>query len=305
MSEVAQGPAADCAICPREMTWPLRYLSLTGLHWPAQSDFSKPPVLMIHGWLDNALSFARLAPLLAQDRDVYAFDLAGHGQSGHRPPGQGYALTDYIADLAELVETYFGGDNDCSQPDLVGHSLGGIVALFYAAAFPERAEKLVMIDSLGPLTRPPSEVIPQLRKAIKKRLAGSGKPVVYGSIEQAARAREGGMMPLSHEAAVTLVPRNLREMPGGYGWSTDAGLRHPSMVMMDEAQVIGCLQQVRTPTRLIRAEQGLLASRPELQARADAIAGLDIVSLPGGHHCHLDGDVGPVASAVRDFIDVC
>jgi pimeloyl-ACP methyl ester carboxylesterase len=260
---------------------------------------------MVHGWLDNALSFARVAPLLAQDRDVYAIDLAGHGQSGHRQPGQGYALTDYIADLAELVETYFRSNDDSSQPDLVGHSLGGIVALFYAAAFPERTGRLVLIDSLGPLTRSPSEVVPQLRKAIKKRLAGSGSPVVYNSIEQAAKARESGMMPLSHEAAMTIVPRNLRKVPGGYGWSTDAGLRHPSMMMMDEAQVAGCLQQIRTPTRFIRAEQGLFAGRPELDARKDSVAGLEIVSLPGGHHCHLDGDVGPVASAVRDFIDVC
>lgn len=305
MNEVAQGSASDCETRPREMIWPLRHLALAGLHWRAKSHSSKPPVLMIHGWLDNALSFARLAPVLARDRDVYAIDLAGHGHSGQRPPGQGYALTDYIADLAELVEAYFRGNDDFSQPDLVGHSLGGIIALVYAAAFPERAGRLVMIDSLGPLTRSPSEVIPQLRKAITKRMAGSGSPVVYGSIEQAAKAREGGMIPLSHEAAMALVPRNLRKVAGGYGWSTDAGLRHPSMMMMDEVQVAGCLQQVRTPTRCIRAEQGLLASRPELIARADLIAGLDIVSLPGGHHCHLDGDVGPVASAVRDFIDVC
>jgi pimeloyl-ACP methyl ester carboxylesterase len=291
------------------MTWPLRHLSLAGLHWPALSDSSmpgssKPPVLMVHGWLDNALSFARLAPALAEDRDVYAVDLAGHGQSGHRPAGQGYALSDYIADLAELVETYFHGDGVCGKPDMVGHSLGGIIALFYAAVFPERVGRLVMIDSLGPLSRPPSEVIPQMRKAIKKRLAGSGSPVVYSSIRQAAKAREGGMIPLSHEAALTLIPRNLREVPGGYGWSTDSSLRHPSMIMMDEAQVLGCLGQVSTPTRFVRAEQGLLASRPELNERADAIAGLDIVSVPGGHHCHLDGDIGPVASAVRDFIDV-
>jgi len=156
MNEVAQGAASQSEIRPREMTWPLRYLALTGLHWPVQFHSSKSPVLMIHGWLDNALSFARLAPLLAKDRDVYAIDLAGHGQSGHRPPGQGYALTDYIADLAELVETYFSPDSGYAQPNLVGHSLGGIIALFYVAAFPKRVERLVMIDSLGPLTRPPA-----------------------------------------------------------------------------------------------------------------------------------------------------
>jgi hypothetical protein len=113
------------------------------------------------------------------------------------------------------------------------------------------------------------------------------------------------MIPLSHEAALTLVPRNLREVTGVYGWSTDPQLRHPTMIMMDEAQVIGCLEQVRTPTRFVRAEQGLLASRPNLVLREQAIAGLDTVSVPGGHHCHLEGDVGPVATAVREFINVC
>lgn len=304
MNEVAQGPAPDCETLPQEMTWSLRHLSLAGLHWPAASSNSEPPVLMVHGWLDNALSFARLAPLLAVDRDVYAIDLAGHGKSGHRPPGQGYPLPDYIADLAELIETYFNRDDLSAGVDLVGHSLGGIVALFYAAAFPDSVRKLTVIDSLGPLTREPSEVISQMRKAIKKRLAGSGNPVVYTSVEQAAKAREGGMIPLSHKAAMTLIPRNLKQVTGGYGWTTDAQLRHPSMIMMDEAQVTGCFEQVRTPTRFIRADKGLLANRPELSARADAIKGLDLVSVPGGHHCHLEGDVGPVASAVREFINV-
>lgn len=307
MNEIAPGPAPDCEVLPREMTWPLRHLSLAGLHWPKSnsSETSRPPVLMIHGWLDNAMSFARLAPALAADRDVYAIDLPGHGQSGHRPAGQGYSLPDYIADLAELVETYFSGDDSSPRPDLVGHSLGGIIATFYAAAFPERVGRLVMIDSLGPLTRSPEEVIPQMRKAIKKRLTGSGASVVYATIEEAAKAREGGMIPLSPEAALTLIPRNLREVENGYRWSTDASLRHPSMMMMDERQVIAGLEQVRTPTRFIRAEGGLLASRPELDARAEAIPGLDIVSVPGGHHCHLDGETGPVATAVRDFIDAC
>jgi len=304
MNDLCQGPTSVCEICPQEMIWPLWHVSLSGLCWPAAIENQQPPVVLIHGWLDNALSFARLAPLLAEDRRVYAIDLAGHGKSGHRSPGQGYLLTDYIADLAELIETYFPGDQESGRVDLVGHSLGGIISLLYGAVFPEQVRRLVMIDSLGPLAREPSETVPQLRKAIKKRLAGSGKQAVYARIEDAARAREGGMIPLSHKAAMTLIPRNLKKVAGGYGWSTDPQLRHPSMLMMDEAQVIGCLERVETPTRFIEAEDGLFANRPELKLRADAIAGLDIKSLPGGHHCHLEGDVGPVASAVREFINV-
>ena len=48
------------------------------------------PVIALHGWLDNANSFARLAPKLKGLR-IIALDMAGHGHSGHRPPGAGYA----------------------------------------------------------------------------------------------------------------------------------------------------------------------------------------------------------------------
>ncbi|WP_227538019.1 alpha/beta fold hydrolase [Marinobacter vulgaris] len=280
----------------------MNHITLAGLHWPAASTPTDCPVLMIHGWLDNALSFARLAPELGGHRHVYALDMAGHGHSGHRPPGQGYQLMDYVADLAELVEIHFRGAPE-GRVDLVGHSLGGIVSVLFAAAFPERVRRLVMIDSLGPISREPEEVIGQMRKAITKRMTGSGKPVVYPDVAAAARAREGGMIPLSPPAARMLVARSMKQSGEGFVWRTDPRLRHPSMIMMDEAQVTACLKKVVTPTRFLRAEKGLLASRPELGSRTNAIAELDLITVSGGHHCHLEGDIGPVVDAVRGFLD--
>lgn len=293
-------PAAN--VLPRETDWPLKHITLAGLHWPATETTETRPVLMLHGWLDNALSFARLAPELNRHRDVYAIDMAGHGHSGHRPPGQGYLLMDYVADLAELIELEFSAGSD-SQVDLVGHSLGGIVSVLYAAAFPERVRRLVMIDSLGPISREPGEVVPQLRKAIEKRMTGSGKHVVYPDLESAAKARQKGMIPLSAEAAAILTSRSMKHTGEGFVWRTDPRLRHPSMIMMDELQVRACLEKVVTPTRFLKADRGLLVSRPELASRTNAIANLDLVSVPGGHHCHLDGDIDPVIDAVKGFLD--
>lgn len=302
MNNTALDTAPDASVRHREAEWPLKHITLAGLHWPAASTANNCPVLMIHGWLDNALSFARLAPELTGRRDVYALDMAGHGHSGHRPPGQGYLLMDYVADLAELVGTYFRTDRH-AQVDLVGHSLGGIVGVLYAAAFPERVRRLVMIDSLGPISRPPEEVVGQMRKAIEKRMTGSGKHVVYPDLKAAAKARQGGMIPLSEEAASMLIERSMKQQGDGFVWRTDPRLRHPSMIMMDELQVEACLGKVVTPTRFLKAEKGLLASRPELASRTNAIADLDLVSVAGGHHCHLDGDIGPVVDAVRGFLD--
>lgn len=304
MNDIAMSPKAiESAAAFRESEWPLKSLCLSGLTWPTHSTSGpRTPVLMLHGWLDNSLTFIKLAPALTARSDVSAIDMAGHGQSGHRPEGQSYLLMDYVADLAELVETHFC-ESDTSRVDLVGHSLGGIVCSLYAAAFPEKVRKLVMIDSLGALSRPVHETIPQLRRAIRKRLSGSSRQTVYPDIETAAKAREGGLSPLSPEAALTLTPRNMKPHQGGYVWRTDPRLRHPTPLMMNEDQVVASLKAIATPTLFVRAEKGLLAARGELDARGQAIENLEIARVPGGHHCHLDGDTGPVAAAIKHFLE--
>jgi len=291
-------PQAGC----HEMHWPLANITLAGLTWPsADKEASRTPAILLHGWLDNAMSFARLAPLLAEKTTVHAVDMAGHGHSGHRPPGYSYWLMDYVGDLSELVERHFP-ESERYPLDLVGHSLGGIVCALYAAAFPERVRRLVMIDSLGALSRPARETIPQLRRALQKRRAGSAAPAVYPDVQSAARIREGGLSPLSPEAARTLVPRNMRAEPGGFIWRTDARLRHPTPLMMTEEQVRASLAAIQTPTLFVRAEEGLLVSRTGLDSRADLVPNLETVDVPGGHHCHLDGEVTPVAEVINRFL---
>ncbi|HLT14893.1 MAG TPA: alpha/beta hydrolase [Marinobacter sp.] len=286
----------------REAHWPLENISLAGLTWPGQKDDSThPPLLMVHGWLDNAMTFARLAPELTEFATVHAIDMAGHGHSGHRPPGYSYWLTDYVADLCELIDRHFS-ESEQHPLDLVGHSLGGIVCALYAAAFPERVRKLVMIDSLGALSRPAKETVPQIRRALQKKRNGSATPAVYPDIATAARIREGGLSPLSPDAAATLVPRNMRQQGSGFVWQTDARLRHPTALMMTEEQVQASLAAIQTPTLFVRAQDGLLASRNGLDSRADLIPDLTITDVPGGHHCHLDGDTAPVVSAIKRFL---
>lgn len=256
---------------------------------------------MVHGWLDNAMSFKKLAPELANHAGVHAIDMAGHGHSGHRPPGYGYWLTDYVADLSELIDHHFP-ESERFPLDLVGHSLGGIVCALYAAAFPERVHRLVMIDSLGALSRSAKETIPQLRKALQKKRNGSAPAAVYSGVEAAAKIREGGLSPLSPEAAGLLVPRNMRSMGDGFVWRTDARLRHPTASMMTEEQVQASLASIHTPTLFVRAAQGLLANHKGLDKRAELIPNLTTVDVPGGHHCHLDGDTAPAANAIKGFL---
>ncbi|SFR46567.1 Pimeloyl-ACP methyl ester carboxylesterase [Marinobacter daqiaonensis] len=290
------GPDADC----RDIQWPLKSLTLAGLHWPCSRPEGKTtPVLMLHGWLDNCLSFYRLAPRLRDTGDLWAIDHAGHGLSGHRPPGHSYLLADYVSDLAELLETHFP---EHESVDLVGHSLGGIVALMFAGAFPEKVRRLVMIDSLGPLSKAPEEAVGQLRRGIHKRLTGSGQSAGYASVDEAARLRGRGRNPLSPEVAKVMLSRNLEQGSGGLRWRTDPRLRHPSVMMFTEEQVMAFVESVTARTLLIRAEHGLLANFDRWQDRYNALPDVRSLDIDGGHHCHLDGDISPVASGIRSFL---
>ncbi len=101
---------------------------------------------------------------------------------------------------------------------------------------------------------------------------------------------------------MALVPRNLLAVEGGYRWRTDARLRHPSLMMMDEAQVLISLRALTLETLLVRAQGGMLANRAGFAERLAAIPKLIEVTVPGSHHCHLDGDVEPVTEAIREFL---
>lgn len=249
------------------------------------------PVLALHGWLDNAMSFARLAPRLPGLR-IVALDLPGHGHSGHLPPGSSYALWDYARDVL-LVAEQLGWQ----RFSLLGHSLGAIVATLLAAALPERIERLALIDGIFPLTHEPQQAPERLGDALRAqlRLGGKRKPV-YADLERAVQARLHGGYPLSLEAAELLASRALQPQAGGYTWRSDPRLTLPSPLRLSRAHAEAFVRGVRCPTSLVLAEQGLLRD-PHWLALLDELPFV-LHRLPGGHHLHLDDEAG--AAAVAD-----
>ena len=84
------------------------------------------PCIALHGWLDNAGSFDRLAPLLPNSK-IIAVDLPGHGLSDHRPQGTSAHFLDYVKDVAVLSDVL-----GLERFDLIGHSMGGGIATLVA-----------------------------------------------------------------------------------------------------------------------------------------------------------------------------
>ena len=123
------------------------------------------PVIALHGWLDNAMSFSRLAPKLAGLR-IVALDFAGHGHSAHRAEGASYLLWDYALDVLMVAEQL-----GWERFSLLGHSMGAIVSVLLAGALPERIERLALIDGLIPYTGEADKAPQKLGEALKAQLA--------------------------------------------------------------------------------------------------------------------------------------
>ena len=119
------------------------------LSWGRQD---APTWLALHGWLDNAASFTRLAPRLvsALGIRIVAIDFRGHGHSAHAPAGNDYALWDYTHDVLDAMEAL-----GLEQATLLAHSMGAAVSCLLAAALPEKVARLIPARLVTRILRAP------------------------------------------------------------------------------------------------------------------------------------------------------
>ncbi|WP_371925228.1 alpha/beta fold hydrolase [Pseudomonas sp. H9] len=247
------------------------------------------PVIALHGWLDNANSFAQLTPKLSGLR-ILALDLAGHGHSDHRPAGVGYTLPDYVHDVLRVAE-HMGWKRFA----LLGHSLGAIISVMLAGALPERITRLALIDGVIPHTGEPQDTAERMGMALQAQLELEKKrKAVHPALEQAVKARMRGVVAVSSEAAELLAQRGLMPVAGGYTWRSDSRLTLPSPTRLSQVQAMSFVRRIACPAKLVVAADGMLARHSELLEQLPFSHEL----LPGGHHLHVNDEHG--ATLVAD-----
>jgi pimeloyl-ACP methyl ester carboxylesterase len=104
----------------------------------------KVPLVMVHGWMDVAASYQFVVDEFDRDHYVVAPDWRGYGLTDV-PEADNYWFADYLADLDFLVDHY----SPDAPVDLVGHSMGGNVAMLYAGVRPQRLRRLVNLEGFG------------------------------------------------------------------------------------------------------------------------------------------------------------
>lgn len=254
-------------------------------------------VVAMHGWLDNSVSFTPMFEQLLQTSsvpalDAYLLDFAGHGMSFHRPAGVFYSIWDYALDVAAFIQ-----QQDLQKVTLLGHSMGACVAPLVANILPERIVSICAIEALGPVVTEVEEAGRQLQKAfLRKHQQQQRQAKQFASPQEALQARMGAKLSLQETAARLLVERNLVKSDDGFVWRSDRRVSLASPVRYTEQQVRAMLTDLTVPVQLIVGDN--LQQDANLQARAECVTDLTWVKLSGGHHLHMENQIGPCNQAL-------
>ncbi|GIW44005.1 MAG: hydrolase [Candidatus Binatia bacterium] len=269
------------------------------LHYVDWGNSQAPPLLLIHGGRDHARNWDWVALRLRHRYHIIAPDLRGHGDS-QWAIGGAYTVADYVLDLAQLIEAL-----ELPELVLLGHSLGGSVALHYAGTYPERVRKVIAIEGLGPppwlmTERPPHQ---RMREWVAEMQALARRhPRRYASLNEAmARMREANPHLSEEQAHHLTVHGCYRAEDGTYLWKFDNYVRatSPYLSSMREAREIW--GQIACPVLLIRGEESW-ASDPSQDGRASAFRDATVVNIPrAGHWVHHD-QLDAFLAAVEEFL---
>ncbi|HYV15343.1 MAG TPA: alpha/beta fold hydrolase [Conexibacter sp.] len=256
---------------------------------------SGPPIVLIHGMINSSRHWEAVAMRLARSHQVIAPDLIGHG--GSATPRGDYSLGAHAASIRDLLATL-----GVERATIVGHSLGGGVAMQFFYQFPQRTERLVLISSggLGP------EVSPLLRgaampgSALLLRLAAH--PRLVDAIAGAGtRLRARGAANGVHLQAVARALRPLQE-----AGARRAFLETLRAVIDRQGQRVSARDRLHLlsemPTMIVWGERDRTIPPAHGLAARDAIPGCRFELLPrAAHFPNLEDPLG-LADVLADFV---
>ena len=285
---------------PRERTIDVLGLPLHCLEW---GEPDGEPLILVHGFLDQALSWAPLAgelrKRLKQPLRIVAPDCRGHGDSGWVGAGGYYHFPDYVHDLDCIVQTL-----GVSRFKLVGHSMGGTISFLYAGSFPERVAKLVLIEGIGPPAMNFSDAPLRMEKWIGE-LCDRGRSHFreYGGPEEGARQLQHTNPRLEKELALSLARSGMRQNENGkWVWKFDPLHRTTSPQPFYSSQALEFLRRIQCTVLIVEGKQSHQARRSDKQARLDALRDKRVAQVENaGHMVHHDNPER-LAELLADFL---
>jgi pimeloyl-ACP methyl ester carboxylesterase len=175
--------------------------------------------------------------------------------------------------------------------------------MLFAATFPERVDKLILLEGGLPLTAEADEAPAGLAQALRESRALRGKTGrTFAQREQAIAERAAGFSKVTPATAEVLARRSLREVPGGWQWHADQRLKAQSELRLTPEQVRAFARRVTAPVLLLFATESPFVDRPLYREFPSMFSAIEVDRVPGAHHCHLEGAEAAIAARIRGFL---
>jgi pimeloyl-ACP methyl ester carboxylesterase len=265
----------------------------------------RPPLLMLHGWMDVGASFQFVVDALATDRLVWAPDWRGFGLTD-TPRADTYWFPDYLGDLDALLDA-LAPDR---AVDLLGHSMGGNVAMIYAGVRPQRVRRLVNLEGFGmPETKP--HQAPRRYAQWLDELKSTPPLRDYDSADAVAERLRKTNPLLTPARAAWLAQRWARpDAAGRWRILGDPAHKHVNPTLYQKAEVLECWKRVEAPVMWVEGDRtdvtqwwGDRYPRSDFESRLAVLASVEPhVLSPAGHMLHHD-QPERLAELLEAFLD--
>ena len=258
------------------------------LHYLEWNPSGRTTIVLLHGNSANAWWWEPVAREMPAKVRLVAFDQRGHGDSEWVRPAA-YQPSDYARDLARaLVDLVRDGE----KPIVVGHSMGGLSTLAFAAHHRSLARAVVVIDAAVTSSRGRDRFLRRLKSL----------PMVTYPDLATARERYRLMPNEGHIPARTLhviAEKSLARTADGR-WTLK--FDRESFFGGDGINAMEVIRQIRLPTLLLRAEMSRIMTAEAAASAREANHMVELVTIPAAHHHVLLEKPDAVATAVREFI---
>ncbi|KAI6659311.1 Serine hydrolase-like 2 S homeolog [Oopsacas minuta] len=296
----------------QEVSFKLPWGIIAGKLWGNPD--SEKKILAIHGWLENAGSFDRLAPLLfanelfTQKYSMLAIDLAGHGLSSHRGDGVPYIIMHYAMDI-KLVLNQLGW----KKLTIFGHSLGGAISSLLAIGISDQIENFITIDAFTPLGIRADQYLNRLKDAVESASTLYSIPdgfKTYPTEEAIIQRILEGNEKLNVEAAKVLAIRGAKPVENGFTFTRDIRIKAGSSIYFLGNSYLEFIQEVLkhifVPTICIIPNESHM-KLTEMISELKFPENYSNKFVSGNHHVHTNNPevVAPVILEFLNLVSQC
>lgn len=255
----------------------------------------RPSLLLMHGWMDVGASFQFMVDAMADDRHIVALDWRGFGLSD-ASGADCYWFPDYLGDLDGLIDALVAQGELSRVIDLLGHSMGGNIAMFYAGIRPGRIRRLINLEGFG-LPASDADQAPERYRQWLDELREPAKLRRYENLAGvAARLRKTNPR-LSAQRADYLAAHWSRQSADGL-WAIlgDPAHRRVNPVLYRREEAIACWSGIAAPVLWVEGALTDIAThwggrypRSDFEARLAVVPQVErVVLADAGHMLHHD-----------------